>query len=138
MRKVEELEKDGIWDNEMSDVLPLAAANMFKKYITIYTRKLHSPVIHVSPYIEGQVATEHIKIAYLALPGYEHYASCVLCSKTKKSSQPTCSPPSEKLIPSGSHNSVPKTPTKRSDSLAGEFATPRKKADYTSPKRLSY
>lgn len=59
---VEELGRGGIWATEMSDVLPLATANMLRKRSTIYSSRLRSPIIHVSPDIERnyQVDAEDI------------------------------------------------------------------------------
>lgn len=131
---VEELGKDGIWNTEMSDVLPLATANMLSKSITIYSSRLHSPIIHVTPDmgIGIQECAQDIKIAYLIVPGLEHYDSCIQTTCNKKKQQST--PP--KNVQNDYESCSIKTPTKLSNSKSNKFATPRKKADYVSPKKV--
>lgn len=134
---VEELGKDGIWDTDMSDVLPLATANVLGKHITIYTSRLHCPIINVSPDIgEHSEVNDDIKIAYLAVSGFEHYDSCIRCRNEKdgKCSQPISEKDGQsKTQP---HNGA-KTPTKKTH-VSDKSATPRKKADYVSPIKITH
>ena len=99
---------------------------MLAKRIIIYSSRLHSPIINVLPDLEIDIqkCDQDIKIAYLVVPGLEHYDSCIRTSKKKQqstTSQSSCST---------------KTPTKRSNSRSNKCATPRKKADYVSPKKV--
>jgi len=75
-KEIEDLKTDGHWNNSLTDCLPLAIANMFHTFITIYSSKLGSPVIEITPTL-GTNCQQHIYLAYVAYPGQEHYDSCV-------------------------------------------------------------
>lgn len=47
--KVKDIKKEGIWNVDMADLLPLATANCFNVDITIYSSKLNHPVIEIIP-----------------------------------------------------------------------------------------
>ena len=44
-RKVSELEKKGIWNTEIANALPLAAANRLGKLFTLYRSRLQCPAL---------------------------------------------------------------------------------------------
>jgi hypothetical protein len=130
-----DLMQDGIWNVEMADFLPLATANLLQRNITIYSSRLHNPVINIMPDIDrgtrpgGQV---DIKLAYLAVRGREHYDACIR-KRARESTQVT----ERQEIPDGAREPrhLPNTPEKPSVSV-NECATPRKAAEYVSPKKV--
>ncbi|MCG8048999.1 MAG: OTU family ubiquitin thioesterase [Candidatus Thiodiazotropha endolucinida] len=134
-QKVDAINSDGSWNVEMSDILPLATANVYKRNITIYTSRLNNPVIHVLQDLETKQEidqSEDLKLAYLALQGYEHYDACVpkalLPSRTNTSPSDNAS--------EQSHITQPKTPSKQANEPQGSAITPRKDAAYISPKKV--
>ena len=77
--KVNSLTADGVWNVAMSDLIPLAMANVLQKKITIYSSKLNCPLIQIEPNISSvqlERDLETIYLAYLAVPGYKHYNAC--------------------------------------------------------------
>lgn len=92
-KMVNALQKDGVWNTEMSDVLPLATANFFKKNVTIFTSKLNNPIVHVTPDLHEASASEttNITLSYMAVRGFEHYDSCVKSHNQNKDTTPDIS-----------------------------------------------
>ena len=71
--KVNSLTADGVWNVAMSDLIPLAMANVLQKKITIYSSKLNCPLIQIEPNISSvqlERDLETIYLAYLAVPCY--------------------------------------------------------------------
>ena len=134
---VEQLQHDGIWDTDMSDVLPLATANLLGKHITIYTSRLNCPIINISPDIGEQPKADKdgLKIAYLAVSGYEHYDSCVQSGNATKAS--CLKSRDEKESPKKKQHNGENTPTKTLYTVSDKCVTPRKGANYVSPKKIT-
>ena len=134
-QKIEDMGRDGNWNIEMSDILPLATANVYKRNITIYSSRLNNPVINIVQDLESRQEIEQtndLKLAYLAFPGFEHYDACV--PKSMLPSRPNTSTSVDAC--EQSHNTHPKTPSKQANELREPVITPRKGAAYISPKKV--
>lgn len=123
-QKVNELSNEGVWNNEIADLTPLAVANIYQVPITIYSSKLERPVVKIDSdqnSVKPIDDLSEITLAYLAVPGFEHYDAAlklVAHSSPKKSGINTCSD----------------TPVKIANaSEIHEVATPRKSASFRSP-----
>ena len=73
--QVDSLRHSGNWNTCIADVTPLAIANIFRRYVRIYSSNITNPVCDVildlhpdKPYL-GPAIT----IAHTAIPGNEHY-----------------------------------------------------------------
>jgi hypothetical protein len=77
--KVSELKKEGRWNSDIADVVPLAVANLLQTPLIIYSSKLERPMESVQPDMKlGNVTTfDRIILAYLAIAGHEHYDDCI-------------------------------------------------------------
>ncbi len=141
VEKVNQLKGEGVWNVEMSDILPLATANFLNKNITIYTSRLNNPIIHVSPDLNPREPTvlDEIKLSYLAVRGFEHYDACVqgviLNKHTSKSGDTSTPVQANSSSYEQNANTMSKTPLKSSNPT-GAVITPRKGAEYVSPKKV--
>ena len=127
--KVEQLAMDGIWNLELSDVIPLAIANIYNRHIIIYSSRLANPIINIEPDLNnGTMSSDDpLVLAYLAVPSYEHYDSCEKMSilrtcetmETKKSSE--------------INSEHPPQSSSQHDRNSDLVITPRKRATYKSP-----
>ena len=75
VKDIHNLRQSGIWNNDIADCIPLAVANMFKCRIQIFSSSTLSPVYEVCPSLNESATKEMplIPLAYLAVPGEEHY-----------------------------------------------------------------
>lgn len=124
--KVKDIRKEGIWNVDLADLLPLATANCFNVNITIYSSRLNHPVIEISPDInilEDDSARKDVRLTYLAVRGYEHYDACI--RRTVSDPQPS----------SNTNDDKPSTPQKCQSDRNISTITPRKQAVYISPKK---
>ncbi|MCG8048777.1 MAG: OTU family ubiquitin thioesterase, partial [Candidatus Thiodiazotropha endolucinida] len=139
-KMIDILGHNGIWNVEMSDVLPLATANMLQKNITIYSSRLNNPIINVVPNLGTPVETDttNIKLAYMAVPGFEHYDSCIQIKEKRITNVQSSFETTTKETEVCTDSEIPaaKTPTKGLHSSSTKCVTPRKKADYVSPKKM--
>ena len=125
--KVNELLNDGIWNNEISDIAPLAVANIYQVPITIYSSKLEQPMVNIESdmnSVKPLDTLEKISLAYLAVPGFEHYDAAlklVVHSSPEKSERNVCSDTPVKIV---------------TDTVKHDAATPRKSATYKSPPKI--
>ena len=76
VKDIHNLRQSGIWNNDIADCIPLAVANMFKCRIQIFSSSTLSPVYEVCPSLNESATKEMplIPLAYLAVPGEEHYS----------------------------------------------------------------
>jgi len=128
--KVNEISKTGTWNKEIADIAPLAVSNLFQTQISIYSSRLDRPVDNINPDLVcggPQIPVERIKLAYLAIPGFEHYDACIEKEAEHQSLliQTICPDPIA-------------TPEKSKKQYDGSIATPRKSANYKSPEKKSH
>ena len=123
--KVREIETPGTWNNDISDIIPLAISNIFKKHITIFSSRINNPVTNIAPTMRMPANVQGppppIMLSFLAMHGFEHY-DCVI-----KSPSPTGNPSLFTSLKAPSNQCLM---SHRSTSV-----TPRKKADYKSPEK---
>lgn len=136
------LKQDGNWNAELSDLLPLATANIYNKRVTIFSSKLSNPVIQISPDLNvnhDSEPTGEILLSYLAVHGFEHYDGCIRKTVRLNQTIPACA---DENVPSTgasekSLNKDPKTPRKSLHTFPETTVTPRKSANYISPKKIT-
>lgn len=115
LEEVQSLYNSRRWSNALGDAMPVAVANLYNNEIKIYTSNIEQPIIQIEPTV-GKIDGK-LKMAYLAIFGFEHY---VIDSSSMKT--PVLVHSSEEMYHSNeSHDNI--------------HATPRKYASYTSPLR---
>ncbi|KAK3085282.1 hypothetical protein FSP39_001017 [Pinctada imbricata] len=130
--QVNYLKQEGNWSNELGDTLPLAVSNYLKREIMIISSNRNKPVLRIQPTIGKTLDDSLITLAYLAIPGSEHYDACIPLDKNISNNQPD---------KANSESRPPKTPDKQTPKKqggkmsSGFNITPRKQADYISPKK---
>ena len=79
-----ELRTSGRWNTALGDLLPLSMANLFQSRVEIFSSKEDSPYYMVAPdksLPEHESRVKHhsssIQLVYTAIPGQEHYDSCM-------------------------------------------------------------
>ena len=121
--KVQTIETAGIWNNDISDIVPVAVANIFNTKSTIFSSRVHNPVTNIEPTMGTSVTADTRKpfmLSFLAMRGFEHY-DCVIKSPSTTN---------HGHFASGSKQNTQQAPPQRSPTV-----TPRKKADYKSPEK---
>ena len=79
-----ELRTSGQWNTALGDLLPLLVANLFQSRVEIFSSKEDSPYLMIVPdssLPEHESSVKHnssnIQLVYTAVPGMEHYDSCL-------------------------------------------------------------
>lgn len=77
--ELQKLENSSTWNLSTSDVLPLAAANLYDKSVRILTSNANynDPVIIITTDQKTDVPTEWMTLCYYSIPGEEHYNAAV-------------------------------------------------------------
>lgn len=118
--KVQFLEGEGHWSNDLADSLPLAVLNVLDRTVKIYYSNRTNLVYEVQPSDTTHKGEKNVlNLAYLQVPGYEHYDACTPSGQKTKAQQ------NETPISSDS-----------SASITHDSITPRKQAEYKSPPKF--
>jgi len=147
------LRQPGYWATNLSDTLPLAIANLLGVKVKIYSSSADQPVIVIFPTLMDPIEKEEVLLAYLSVPGYEHYNSVKQYSESEPKSydsdinttadisiECTQSVPNTYIGVDESYTDTTigaedsSTPVKENSSQVQDF-TPRKQAKYQSPLR---
>lgn len=122
-KKVKTIKTAGIWNNDISDIVPVAVANIFNTKITIFSSRVYNLVINIEPTMGTSVTADTRKpfmLSFLAMRGFEHY-DCVIKSPSTTN---------HGHFASGSKHNTQQAPPHRSPTV-----TPRKIADFKSPEK---
>ena len=86
MQNVNYLREEGHWSNDMTDAMPLAVSNLLGRILKIYCSNRAHPVYERTPTIpcDASEQLEVINLAYLQIPGFEHYDGCSKASTIRK------------------------------------------------------
>lgn len=77
-KEISHLRHDSTWDSSLSDLFPMAAANLFNRPAIIFSSRKGKEVDYVSTDMDpSESDKEPLKYCFLALPGMEHYDYCV-------------------------------------------------------------
>ena len=147
--EIELLRQEDNWQNNLSDAMPLATANLLGVTVKIYSSNPDQPVVVVTPSLTETHEKQEITLGYLCVPGHEHYDSVTrraigLPSETESEleicdDQDNTSNTADITIEYSNEKddaNITETPTKVKESaLYNENITPRKQAKYKSPKR---
>lgn len=77
MSKVNFLREKGHWDNNPADAVPLAIANFSGRVLKIYCSKRTNPLYEIRPKLPTDTDENYcINLAFLQVPGFEHYDAC--------------------------------------------------------------
>ena len=120
MQNINYLREEGHWSNELADAMPLAVSNMLGIVLKIYSSNRAHPVYEITPTVPcgTHEKLDVLNLAYLQIPGLEHYDGCCKASTTR----------TEKHMRTTTHTSH-----KRKDH---QRLTPRKQAQYVSPNKF--
>ncbi|MEW8546092.1 MAG: OTU domain-containing protein, partial [Candidatus Thiodiazotropha sp.] len=146
----QEIKEDGAWNSDMSDLVPLCLANIFKRPLRIFSSRPFTPVFDVVPDLVTPSSEDPLLISHLAIRGSDHYDAVIrkTLSTTRQndkpqqmnSSQPTAQTEEDVTLSkkkrNTSHDKL-RTPTKCAGDLqhSSPMVTPHKDAHYQSPKR---
>ena len=69
-------ETPGIWNQDISDIVQMAVANLFNSKITIFLSRVNNSVINIEPTmgIPTDNQRQPSMLSYLAMRGFDHYA----------------------------------------------------------------
>jgi len=124
-KEVEKLKRNGEWNIDIADILPLAVANYLGCNVRIYSSALSTPVINIKPDIPSD---RIISIAYTAVRGYEHYDATHRVDG-KYSEQHDVSSKRSDQVKTNENISSTRTDTSNIE----QQSTPHKRAVYKSP-----
>ncbi|KAK3090584.1 hypothetical protein FSP39_012887 [Pinctada imbricata] len=115
------LRNPGHLNVSLADCLPLAAANVYKRPLRIYSSRIQNAVYDISADLDqvGDGMQDPIRLALFSIPGHEHYDSIEQVSGSS--------------TPFPSKKSHARQATPRQQRKPQHFPTPRKRADYKSP-----
>lgn len=120
-REVESIKEKGQWKANIADCIPLAAANVLKHKIQIFSSDVSNPVYEIKPDLVEFDQNSYIHLAYLRIKREEHYDgvdSCVRGNVSDKGNDP------DPML----------TPAKSRPDTEDIGITPHKEAVYVSPK----
>lgn len=126
--KVNFLREEGHWDNDLADALPLAIANLSGRVLKIYCSKRANPMYEIRPVLHAEIdENDCINLAFIQVPGFEHYDACTSAITPKDTYQGFTS-----TEPTNEHLDIVdfSNPTR-------ETITPRKQANYISPVKFT-
>lgn len=136
-KQVEILRQSGNWKERLADCLPLAFANMYQRPIRIFSSNTTNPVFDVKPTM-GICSDECIRLAYIEIPGSEHYEGIQRCDRigagNNLSNTSTAEMNSEECF--CQNIDIQSTPSKPDKNNTSQYhVTPHKDAHYRSPIR---
>lgn len=78
VEELRDLRQTGTWGTQANDLLLLAFANVTVRRVKIFCSRKQQPVIDVQPTLTGSDIFHPIYLAFIAVPGSEHYDGCVV------------------------------------------------------------
>ncbi|VDH95527.1 Hypothetical predicted protein [Mytilus galloprovincialis] len=143
--EIELLRQEDSWQNNLSDTMPLAIANLLAVTVKIYSSNPDQPVVVITPSLTETYEKQEITLAYLCVPGHEHYDSVKKRVKGLQLESENeleicddldCQPSTADITIEYSNENTSGTPSKVQILLRDdEIITPRKQAKYQSPKK---
>ncbi|CAG2237277.1 unnamed protein product [Mytilus edulis] len=143
--EIELLRQEDSWQNNLSDTMPLAIANLLAVTVKIYSSNPDQPVVVITPSLTETYEKQEITLAYLCVPGHEHYDSVKKRvnglqleseNELEVCDDLDCQPSTADITIEYSNENTSGTPSKVQNPLRDdEIITPRKQAKYQSPKK---
>ena len=145
--EIETLRQPNNWTTALSDAMPLALANLLSVTVKIYSSNKDQPVIVIHPSLCEPIEKEELTLAYLCIPGVEHYdavkrrtvgisseSELDVCDISDNNIN-TVDISVESIVDNTVSEPSSETPSKSTRNNTSKNITPRKQAKYQSPKR---
>ena len=82
LTEIQQLRENGTWNSNVNDILPLALADLTNRRVKIFSSRVNTPHLDVTPTLKGPYASSIFKPIYLAFlvprGQPEHYDGCLL------------------------------------------------------------
>ncbi|CAG2207374.1 unnamed protein product [Mytilus edulis] len=128
--EIELLRQEDSWQNNLSDTMPLAIANLLAVTVKIYSSNPDQPVVVITPSLTETYEKQEITLAYLCGLQLESENELEICDDLD------CQPSTADITIEYSNENTSGTPSKVQNPLRDdEIITPRKQAKYQSPKK---